>query len=215
MAIKDFLQRLLKFGKETGYFSVSPLGKIAKTCCPNAMTEVIDFDRVKDQICQQGQYKSFKSCDALKILPDGHCIDFIELKGFKEFRRRLPANRPAEPLIEAQIERFDLKTKIHDSYVVLYLLLHRKNDLIKEEKTLYPEVNKNYLVLIDLELEENGIQNLAVTLDFLSEASDPIEKQIVSRLTTEIENISFPDLKINQPVLKSCKSIDDYYQNLV
>jgi hypothetical protein len=209
MELEDFLQRLLDFGCHSDYFHIKSIGVMDKSCCPNSTTEAIDFDKTKDKICSEAKVQPFKSCDALQILPNLKRLDFIEFKGFQKFIQHL---RPNANQVNQQIAKFDLKTKLHDSYIILYLLLNKNPDLIKKDKQLYQTVNKNYLILIDIALEEQSIQNIALTLSFLSETSTPIEKQIVDKLMTEIENFSDLPFNINKPMLKSCKTIDSHYQ---
>jgi hypothetical protein len=60
-------------------------------------------------------------------------------------------------------------------------------------------------------VEEQGIQNLALTLEFLSETSSPLEKQIATKLAVEIDELSDFPFKLNKPILKSCKTIDSFY----
>jgi hypothetical protein len=85
MELKDFLHRLLDFGCHSDYFHLKSIGTVAKSCCPDAITEVIDFDKTKDKVCSEAMLQPYKSCDALKILPALKRIDFIEFKSLKPF----------------------------------------------------------------------------------------------------------------------------------
>jgi hypothetical protein len=212
MELEDFLQRLQNFGCGENYFHIKSIGMIDKSCCPDATTEAIDFDKTKDRICSEAKVQPFKSCDALKILPDLKRLDFIEFKGFEKFIQHLRPDTHTGQQIDLQITKFDLKTKLHDSYIVLYLLLNKNPELKKQDKQLYQTINKNYLILVDIALEKQSILNLALTLAFLNETSTPIEKQIANKLRTEIENMSDLPFNISKPMLKSCKTIDSYYQ---
>ena len=141
-------------------------------------------------------------------------LDFIEFKSFKKFVQYLPSNISTvqiEQKIDKQIEKFDLATKLHDSYFILYLVLTKNSDIKKEDKPFYRSVEKNYIILVDTVLEEQGIQNLALTLEFLSETSTPIETQIAAKLAIEIDKLSEP-FTFNKPILKSCKTIDCFYE---
>ncbi len=214
MELKDFLQKLLDFGCNSEYFNIKPIGQLNKSCCPNSKTEVIDFDATKDKLCKEKGFQTFKSCDALKILPKSERLDFIELKGFKQFVKRLKSDLSSSEQIDKQIEKFDLANKVFDSNHIMYSLIHDKYyNLEKCDKVYYQTVKKSYIILVDIELEENGIENIALTLEFLGEDSTPIEKQILSKLTTTIitKDIISSIKNFNQPILKSCKTIDDFY----
>ncbi len=215
MELVNFLQRLLEFGYDSNYFHLKSIGTVDKSCCPDATTQVIDFDETKDKICSEAKLQPYKSCDALKILPSLKRIDFIEFKGLKQFAHHVDSKIPTslqKQKIVQQIEKFDLETKLHDSYIILYFVLTKNSSLKKTDKRFYRLVEKNYIILVDTAVEEQGIQNLALTLEFLSETSSPIEKQIVAKLTIEINEISDLPFKINKPILKSCKTIDSFYE---
>ncbi len=215
MELKNFLQRLLDFGCNSDYFEIKPIGQLDKGCCPDSKTEVIDFDATKDKLCQETNLQTFKSCDALKILPELERLDFIELKGFQKFiKYQLKSDVSNSQKIDEQIEKFDLVDKIIASNHIIYLLIHNKNNSLKKyDRAYHRTVEKNYIILVDVELEKQAIENIALTLAFLSEASTPIEKQIASKLKTKITDLDtnlVPSL--NQPILKSCNNIDDFYE---
>ncbi|MEN8220737.1 MAG: hypothetical protein ABFS56_31175 [Pseudomonadota bacterium] len=215
MELEYFLQRLLDFGYDSDYFHLKSIGTVDKSCCPDATTQVIDFDKTKDKICSEAKLQPYKSCDALKILPAFKRIDFIEFKGLKQFAHYVHSNIPPslqEQKIVKQIEKFDLETKLHDSYIILYFVLTKNSSLKKTDKRFYRIVEKNYIILVDTAVEEQGIQNLALTLEFLSETSSPLEKQIAAKLAVEIDELSDLAFKINKPILKSCKTIDSFYE---
>lgn len=147
-----------------------------KSCCPDATTQVIDFDKTKDKVLRSAKLQPYKSCDALKILPDLKRLYFIEFKGLKQFVYYVHSNiapERKEQKIVQQIKKFDLETKLHDSYIILYFVLTKNSSLKKTDKPFYRTVEKNYIILVDTAVEEQGIQNLALTLEFLSETSSP------------------------------------------
>jgi hypothetical protein len=135
MELEDFLQRLLDFGCHSDYFHLKSIGTVDKSCCPDATTEVIDFD--KDKVCSEAKLQPYKSCDALKILPDLKRLDFIEFKGLKQFVHYVHTNVPPSQQtqkIAQQIKKFDLETKLHDSYIILYFVLTKNSSLKKTDK---------------------------------------------------------------------------------
>jgi len=211
MDMKEFLKDFLQFGLDKGYFRVVAVKDLPKVCCPESNIEAIDFDETKEIYCQESKIPSLNSCDALKIIRDQQRIDFIEFKGFKDFVARNP--KAAEEDVERKIEGWNLQGKIIDSNHLLYGLLNKRVNTTKPERSYYHQVAKNYLVVIDIDPEKQGIESIAVTLDFLSEASSPIEKIIANKLNDTIR--CFPSselLNIKQPMLKSCQSFDAFYQ---
>jgi hypothetical protein len=216
MELEDFLPRLLDFGCHSDYFHLKSIGTVDKSCCPDATTLVIDFDKTKNKVCSEAKLQPYKSCDALKILPALKRLDFIEFKGLKPFVHHLHSNVPPArqaQTIYQQIKKFDLETKLHDSYIILYFVLTKNSSVKKTDKPSYRFVEKNYIILVDTAVEEPGIQNLALTLEFLSETSSPLERQIATRLAVEIEEMYDLPFKLNKPMLKSCKTIDSFYES--
>jgi len=216
MELENFLQRLLDFGCDSDYFHLKSIGTVDKSCCPDAITQAIDFDKTKDKVCSEAKLQPYKSCDALKILPDLKRLDFIEFKGLQPFAHYVHSNVPPArqaQIIDQQIKKFDLETKLHDSYIILYFVLTKNSDLKKTDKPCYRFVEKNYIILVDTAVEEQGIQNLALTLEFLSETSSPLERQIATKLAVEIEELSDLPFKLNKPMLKSCQTIDSFYES--
>ena len=85
MELKIFLKELFDFGVNKNLFIVKEIGKLDKTCCTDSIINAIDFDYTKDVICEKLNLSHYKSCDALILLIDSERIDFIEMKGLKEY----------------------------------------------------------------------------------------------------------------------------------
>jgi hypothetical protein len=217
MEIRDFLQKLLDFGKQEGYFEETTIGRLEKSCCKDSVTGIIDFDKAKDIIVSEFELQTLKSSDGLKISPLFGNLDFIELKGFKKFiRHQFKAGEPAEIQIREKVENFELVSKIRDSiYILQTIVLSRKLDLCKRERTVFYNIPKKFIVVVDIEMDENPIEYIALSLSFLSETSTSIEKQISGIVKMEIDKIpGSPFNNIQKPQLMNCKSIDDYYARI-
>lgn len=138
---------------------------------------IIDYDKTKDMLIAElntsGQkFQSLKSCDALKILPNLRRIDFIEFKGISQFLLWMRKLKLSENALMEQVKKFELETKITHSFLILRLIMQLADyKQTREEREQFRKVEINYLVMVDVELEENSIQNLALTLQFMSEAS--------------------------------------------
>lgn len=214
MEIRNFLQKLLDFGKQEGYFEETTIGQLKKTCCEHGVTGVIDFDRTKDIVISRFDLQTLKSADALKIVPLSHTLDFIELKGFKKFiQYRSQSHEPTGDQVREKIATFDLVNKIRDSIHILQtIVFFRQLELTKKERAVFYQIPKRFIVVIDIEIEKNPLELFAVTLSFLSEMSTPIDKQIAGILKTELDKIPDSSLgNIQKPQLMSCKSIDEFY----
>lgn len=212
---EEFLERLEKFGVDNGYFEKKLISNISKTCCSTSNTEVIDFDKTKEKISSENKLQQPKSCDALKILHDKNRLDFIEFKGFKQFINH-NTNKNFSKKLEDQVEKFNFPRKIRDSLFILENITH--NNIFKitsHEKDFYEQTEKNYVILVDIDLKNNPVQGIAVSLSTLAQTSTKAEVLIKNELSSHVSSINGSSLhNLKQPILKSCSDIDSYYKNL-
>ena len=214
----DFLKRLFEFGLSNGthgkpgipvepYFKTCPIQRIENSCCTNATTEVIDFDRTKDIVALKNAWQTPKSCDALQINSIKLKISFIEFKGWQNFITR--QSGITESIIQAQIDKFDLETKITDSLVILHsILLDKRLILTKEERRIYNRTPKYFLIVVDL--PSNPLKKLAITLEALATTSD-ISTKIQMLLEQKTDELGIEMLHSLQEVkLVNCENIDKY-----
>jgi len=194
------LELLIKQGVAKGFFEISELGQLDKSCCPYSKLKVIDFDKAKVTIVAKNKISQPpKSADALKILSELNCIDFIELKGFKEFIKR-----DKKKDFKKKIEGFKLDKKIRDSFFVLQSIVEDKSiRFTREESKEYLHTKKNYLIVVDLELSKDPLKDRLISLIFLS----------LKTSLNDIQSLSLHNL--NKPKLLSCNQIDSYYQELL
>jgi hypothetical protein len=198
----DTLNALLEYGIRKKYFIQSAIGDIDKTCCKNSKIVVIDFDDTKTKIVAEHNYFTMKSCDALRIVPDGDSIEFIEFKSSINIINN-PRNQTPNNLAE-QVRKFDLKGKIKDSLHVLEVIVSKRdNGLSKENRDAYHSTKKKYIILTDISLTNNPVDVFNLTLNFLASSSSTL----AILLKEEIEKIGI-DLSnsIKQPILMSCKA---------
>lgn len=216
---RPLLQKLLDFGKREGYFKEATIRQLAKTCCKQSSTTVIDFDGTKDVVVSEFHLRTLKSSDALKIVPYADSIDFIELKGFKQFMKYgLRSGEPGEARgqVREKIESFELAGKIMDSiYILRTMVYSRKFELTKVEREFFDGVPKRFIVVVDIEMDENPVEYIALTFSFLSEASTSMERQVSCILREELDKIPGSLLSnIQKPQLMNCKSVDTYYDSI-
>jgi len=174
------LEKLAAFGDKKGFFLSKPLGELDKSCCTQARTSVIDFDNAKEVISRSCPINQPKSADALKILPHSNRLDFIELKGFEKFIHHNKDKNNEESFRETtcqQIEKFSLPEKIRDSLFILNIILkHKEFSCAKDDIDKYQNVIKNYIIVTDLDISKNPLEDRMLTLAFLSEPTDNLNK---------------------------------------
>jgi len=206
------LQRLIDFGIKENFFNMQPLGTLPKSCCTTSKTLVIDFDKTKEEISEKRGFQQPKSVDALKILPDLNRIDFIELKGFQSFINNSKDCSNINQKITSQIEKFNLPRKIQDSIFILFALINSKEFICsKNERSKFDQVIKNYIIVIDIELNKDPMKDRLATLTFLSENHN-LKNKMLTTFTQTIDNIPESSLEnLGKPRIFSCNTIDNYY----
>lgn len=211
------LEKLLHKGISLGIFELKLIKDLPKSSASKANVEVIDYDLVKEKLYREmnGNHFKFnqpKSCDALKIITQENRVDFIEIKGVKAFcdslQRKEKCNVDKE--IEKQISKFGLEEKIEQSFDILKLLLQIDQFEFKnsEKKWILNDTIKDYLVVIDEEIEQDYSMRIAANLDFLSTTSNYTE-QVIIQLQETISGLSY--IKIRKPKLISHSQLDNYY----
>lgn len=211
------LNTLLENGKKIGLFEVKKLEDLDTQNRISSKVEVIDFDAVKDNIFKtfnqhEFGFNSLKSCDAVKIIPNENRLDFIEIKGIEEFVERHSQMEIAAAIvgIDEQIEKFNLPNKIFHSLTILTIVFQiDKITLTNAQKnSFFDEVISDFIIVIDSEIEQDGIKSFEVMLEFLAETSN-IKEEYIIRLEQVINGISI--LKIQKPLLKYNSEIDNHY----
>ena len=211
------LERLMEFGISEKFFDVKPLGQLEKSCCSNSKIAVIDYDKTKELVSKIAKLQQPKSADALKILPQLNRIDFIELKGFEKFIHYNKNKADIGEKVSNQIEEFNLAKKIRDSLLVLLILINREEfKCTKSESEQYQQATKNYIIVVDIDLNENPMKDRLITLTFLSENTSHIKRKILDELNQAVDNIALSSLEnLEKPKLLSCRKIDGYYEELL
>ena len=216
--IEAFLTYFEQKGIETGYFEVAKIKELHKTCCHNATTEVIDFDKTNKKLVAEAKLFTPKSCDCLKIRPKNKSIDLIEMKGFAHMLNNFNKEKVDEKekeideKINKSIENFNLLTKIEDSINLLNMLVIKKEfERTLDDVKSYRDTQLNFIVLTDTDtLLDSGFKYFVFANYFLSHYSDSIENYIGNQLNTELSNIPQINYKLNKPTLKTCSEIDAY-----
>ncbi|MCU0347603.1 MAG: hypothetical protein MUC59_11750 [Saprospiraceae bacterium] len=219
MAVEPFLEKFLEIGVQNGYFELSTIGSVDKSCCTAATTEIIDFDKLKEKLVQEKGLQTLKSCDGLKILPNKERIDFVEMKGVRKLLQYTKNHTKPVALkqeISDKFDSFNFLGKIRDSWTLLTLVASLKEFIVEggTRNELF-EARKHLVILTDIDPNENAVELIALNLQYLATFSTPIERQISELFANALDAI--PEglfLNFQKPVLKSCKEIDAYYGSL-
>jgi len=207
MAISKVLSDFLSKGIETKWFIISTIGKLEKSCCLKSKIEVIDFDEAEILHRDKCGASSLKSCDAVKFLPQEKRIDFIEMKSSKNILKNPKID--TKDKLQNQITKFDFVNKISDSLHILTAISnHKEIGLSGRERKLIKSIPKQAILLTDLDFEEDTINTIAFTLDFLANTSTDIK----DLLQNEIEKIGEDTLNnLLKPQLMNCSKFETYY----
>jgi hypothetical protein len=219
MAISDFLTNFLNIGIEIGYFTLSKIKNLDKTCCTDSDIEVIDFDATKEKIVASQKLKTIKSCDALIINAKKERIDFIEMKGFQKmilYSKNRANSQDLKVEFEEKVKKFNFIGKIDDSFYILNTLYRLKEfDLSDGKSKPLLDVKKQLIILTDVSSKTNAIERIAVDLLFLENFSTPIETQILNIVSTELDKThKYLAHNFQQPILMTCNDIDEYYASI-
>ena len=219
MAVETALEKFLEIGVQNGYFELSTIGGVKKSCCPKSVTAVIDFDKVKDKLVKEHGLQTLKSCDCLKIISNKERVDFIEMKGMKILIQR-PENQPSPQKLSKKIGDtiigFNLLGKIWDSWLLLNLVASRKEfSSIGESRKKLLEAKKYLVILTDIDPKESAIELIALNLQYLATFSTPIEYQISQLFANALD--ALPEglfLNFQKPILRNCNDVDAYYASV-
>lgn len=208
MAIGKTLTNFLSKGIETKWFIISTVGKLDKSCCLKSNIEVVDFDKAEILHREKCGALSLKSCDALKFLPKDKRIDFVEMKSFKNISKNSKIN--TKDKLQKQITKFDFINKISDSlHIFTAISNHKEINLSGAERKTLKSIPKQAILLTDLDFEEDTINTIMFTLDFLANTSTDIK----DLLQDEIDKIGEDTLNnLLKPKLMNCSKFEMYYR---
>jgi len=208
------LQKILDLGISNGYFELNEIKSLDKSCCTDSSISVIDFDKTEEIHRVKHCALALKSCDALKISGTDSSIDFIEMKGMRQFmNRQLIIKTNIQPQVQEKVYSFKFTNKIRDSITILNNIVQSANfNLSGRERDLYHAIAKKYIVLTDINIMSNPLELLTLTLEFLSETSSDMEHILFEHFESEIRNIELPNYyNIQRPILMSCNDFKSYY----
>lgn len=202
-------QRFYEKCIELGLFEVKMIKDLEATCCKTQTTEVIDFDKTKQIACARYNLREGKSYDALKINSDNGEFDFIEMKGFSNY---LSTISRTEDDIENKLEGYYLNLKISESIKILGIITNdnRMPQWTKNERRKFQSLTYRYILLTDIEFAGEPIDEIVLSLEFLSQSSNFVKSKADSLLSAIQTDKSY---KVSEAFIMSCQNIDAYYSD--
>ncbi len=95
------------------------------------------------------------------------------------------------------------------------LTLLKEFDFNDAHRNHFFSAKKQFIVLTDVDAQENAVEFIALNFDFLANFSTSIEDQIHQSFSGELGKIPIDLIYGFQPsILKTCREIDLYYLNL-
>lgn len=207
-------------GEGNRLFSIKAIGELPKTCCPEAKTNVIDFDGVKDWYARKHGIVPIASVDGLYIDTVRKNIFFIEMKSWRDFLKYRPS--ASEVDIEKKAEQYDFQRKFRDSLLIL-VNISLSSEIVSEMTVIDREkihtTPKHFVLLTDIGkiLRNKPLQYFKATLNLLSLYSSKIH--IIEEKTdvalSRLDAAHYIHTHLQPPVRLDCTNIDDFLQNCV
>jgi len=198
------LEKVLTKGNK--YFIFDSLTEISDHTCICQEFKLIDFDETKKIVINEANQVNRSSCDGL-YLDDS--INFVEFKSFKKVKEQ----QHTEDL-EKKERRFISKTetslldKIESSIWIFEFVVHHKDiALTKDEKKNYSQLDKNYYLVVDVDLSKENKDTFIAQLNGLTIPTSLYDNLIINvkSILNEIEQ----NIKIKKPLLIDCKQLKE------
>lgn len=184
------LNKFETIGIEKGYFIKMKIKDIPQSQCKESSIEVIDFDLAKDKLMTDlksiGFAQDLKSCDCLKIIPELNRLEFIEIKGLKEYINRYHQSKKLKKPSK-QVEKFEIDLKYLDSVQLLHILINKfSSELTDKIMKSIKRIGPVYIILTDVNLKNSRIR-FTQTLNHLATRPNPKHFILRNELSTELK----------------------------
>ena len=198
------LEKVLTKGKK--YFILDSLTNVSDDTCICQEFKLIDFDETKKIVINEANQSNRSSCDGLHL---DDSVNFIEFKSFKKVKEQ----QHTEDLDKKE-RRFISKTetslldKIESSIWIFEFVVHHKDiALTKDEKKNYSQLDKNYYLVVDVDLSKENKDTFIAQLNGLTIPTSLYDNLIINvkSILNEIEQ----NIKIKKPLLIDCKQLKE------
>ena len=192
--------------KGTKYFIFDSLTKVSDNTCLCKEFELIDFDETKKIVINEANQSNRSSCDGLHLNDN---VNFIEFKSFKKVKEQ----QHTEDL-ERKERRFiskvetSLLDKIESSIWIFEFVVHHKDiALTKDEKSIYRKLEKNYYIVVDIDLTKQNKDSFIAQLNGLTIPTS-LYNNLIINVKYILDGIE-QSIKIKKPLLIDCKQLKE------
>jgi hypothetical protein len=198
------LEKVLDKGKK--YFLFKSLTDVSDNTCLCKVLKLIDFDETKKIVVSEANQSNRSSCDGLYL---NNNINFIEFKSFKKVKEQ----QHTEDLEKKEIRfisktKISLPDKIESSIWIFEFVVHHKDiALKKEDKRSYLNIDKNYYIVVDIDLEEQNKDTFIAQLNGLTIPTSLYDNLIIN-VRTILDGVE-ASIKINKPLLIDCNKLKE------
>ena len=160
----------------------------------------------KKIVIKEANQANRSSCDGLYL---NNSINFIEFKSFKKVKEQQHTEdlEKKERRFISKVE-ISLLDKIESSIWIFEFVVHHKDiALIKNEKQSYSKLDKNYYLVVDIDLAKQNKDTFVAQLNGLTIPTSLYDNLIINVKTIlgGIENI----IKIKKPLLIDCNQLKE------
>lgn len=136
-------------------------------CSTISVTPVIDFDQIEKTLAT-GNRSSLPSCDGVALNASQTVFCFVEIKGWDKYvcYNIVNTDNPTaaeKAKVDKQVSTYDLKGKLLQSI--------KDCEIIAGRQDLFPRIPYAYIVVTDINSNQNGIEDFASNLSSLAETA--------------------------------------------
>lgn len=160
-------------------------------CKITSSTPVLDFDYIEKKLAT-GSRRTMPSCDGVTLNIDHSVFCFVEIKGWEKFvsfniSDAVSPSEGSRTKVDEQVATYDLKGKLIQSI--------NDCEVVIGQKDLFPRIPYAYVIVTDINSENEAIEDFAANLSSLAETAsvwtycDEKMKEILSELDIAVKKV--------------------------